>query len=276
MALVTFGVYDPSGAFAGKPGIGIDHYFTSDWNLPATGLTALCNASRSAGRVPLVTIPPFHDSKITRNAVNTLSDIAAGKYDANIRNYAAALNAYNGPVFIRWGAEMDDPSNFGKFDWAVPPEQAGQYISAYQRFYSVFSSYTNHLTGKSFLWSPVWGERSSVYWPGNSFADYVGCSLYVWKRYVAQFYLQTDDSFALLFGQRYAKLSVYGKSIIIAEMGYEAADDQASWITAMKASLGNFPLLSAAVWSNSRDVYPYVPGGPIPDWTVSPSLWHNP
>ena len=270
MALVTFGVYDPSGAFAGKSGIGLDHYFVLDWNKPLTdigngagALTALCNASRAAGRVPLVTVQPFADSKITRKAANLLSDIAAGKYDTPIRALAAALNAYNGPVYLRWGAEMDDPANLGRYDWAVPPESAPAYIAAYQRWYSVFASYTNHLTAKHQLWSPVWGERANDYWPGNSFVHHVDCSLYVWHRYVGQVYLQTDDSFAALFGQRYAKLSAYGKPIIIAEMGYEHADDQAGWITAMKASLGNFPLLSGAVWSNARDVYPYVPGGPL-------------
>jgi beta-mannanase len=192
---VTFGVYDPLGAFAEKPGIGIDHYFVLDWNKPLTdigngagALTDLCNESRTDGHVPLVTVQPYHDGKITRNAINTLIDIAAGKYDTPIRNIAAALNAYNGPVYMRWGAEMDDPVNFGRYDWAVPPEQAPDYIAAFQRWTDVFRSYTNHLTQKLFVWSPTWGERSGVYWPGYSFADIVGCSLFVWQRYVQQVY----------------------------------------------------------------------------------------
>jgi hypothetical protein len=59
-------------------------------------------------------------------------------------------------------------------------------------------------------------------------------------------------------------------------MGFENADDQASWVAGMKASLGNFPLLNAACWFNARDTYPWVPGGPIPNWSIDPALWHNP
>jgi len=283
MAFVTFGVYDTIGNFASTSGIGIDHYFVLDWNAPLTeigngagNLTDLCNASRTKGRTPLVTVQPYRNPKITRNSINTLSDIIAGKYDGRMRDLAAAMNAYNGPCYLRWGAEMDDPVNLGRYDWAVPSENASSYIAAYIRWVNIFRSYTNRLTAKAMLWSPTWGERSGVYWPGNSFADVVGCSLYVWKRYVEQFYLQTDDSFALLFGQRYAKLSIYNKPILIAECGYEAADDQASWIAGLKASLGNFPLLNGIAWSNARDVYPWVPGGPIPNWAVDPALWHNP
>jgi beta-mannanase len=124
---VTFGVYDTIGNFATTSGIGIDHYFVLDWNKPLTNignkagsLTNACNVSRSRGRTPLVTIQPSHDPKITKSAINTLSDIAAGKYDLPIRALVAALNAYNGPVYLRWGPEMDDPANLGRYDWVVP------------------------------------------------------------------------------------------------------------------------------------------------------------
>src|ERR1700704_3325814 len=112
--MVTFGVYDFIGNFASTAGIGIDHYFVLDWNAPlsdigngAGDLTALCNASRTKGRTPLVTVMPYADPRITKNAINTLADIVDGRYDVNIRNIAAALRAYNGPCYLRWGAEMD-------------------------------------------------------------------------------------------------------------------------------------------------------------------------
>ena len=283
MSSVTFGVYDPSGAFISASGIGIDHYIVFDWNKPVSAdldtgaaLTDSAIASRNAGRIPLVSILPYADPRITKSPARLLPDIAAGKYDAVIRGLASALKSYNGPVYLRWGPSMDDPVGIGRYPWAVPPEKADSYIAAYHRFVDVFRTYSNSLTEKQFLWSPMWGMRSEAYWPGDSFADYVACSMYVWQQYVLDIYKQTDYSFANLFGQRYSRLSTYNKPITIAAMGFEKADDQASWVADMKASLDNFPLLSAAVWTNAKDIYPWEPGGPIPDWSIDPALWHNP
>jgi endoglucanase len=273
---VIGGIYDPAGAFDNSTDLGIDSLYVLDWNKPLSdigngmSLTAACALSASRSRTPLVTIQPVANPKITKNPANTLSHIAAGLYDANTRAIAASMNAYGGPAYLRWGPEMDDPDNIGRYEWAVPPEQASDYAAAYRRRTDIYRFYTNNLPGQSFVWSPTPTAFYYLYFPGYSYVDYVGGAVFGWSLYQGASASSFNNQLALIYSQ----LSSYGKPVML-EIGCEAGDDQATWSSDAKAAFGGYPLLYAAVWYSARDNYPWLVNGPVPDFTATPAVWYT-
>jgi endoglucanase len=273
---VKLGVYDSTNAFGSATDLAIESLYIVDWNKPLSNigngmsLVDACNLAASRNRIPSITIQPVSNPKITKNPANTLAHIAAGKYDVKTGAIADAMNEYGGPAQIRWGPEMDDPNNIGKLDWAVTPGNAADYVHAYQRRTTIYRSYTNSLPGQAFVWSPVGSAYSNAFFPGYSFVDYVGVSVFGWTVYQGPF----GSAFSNQFGLIYDFVSPYGKPII-AEIGAEIADDQAAWASAAKAAFAKFPLLDSAIWYSGVDSFPWVENGPIPNWTTTPAVWNN-
>jgi endoglucanase len=273
---VRLGVYDSTNAFSASTDLAIESLYVLDWNKPLTNigngssLVDALNLAASRSRIPMVTIQPVSNPKLTKNPANTLAHIALGKYDSCTKSIADAMNEYGGAAMLRWGPEMDDPNNIGKLDWAVTPDNASDYVRAYQRRTTVYRSYTNNLSDQTFVWSPVGSAYSNVFFPGYSFVDYVGVSVFGWSVYQGPF----GSSFANQLGLIYDFVSGYGKPVI-AEIGAEIADDQAAWATAAKAAFASFPLLDAAIWYSGRDSFPWVESGPIPNWVTTPDVWNG-
>lgn len=275
MSAIQLGVYDPAKAFDARTDMAIDSWYIVDWNASldnignGMSLTAACNLSASRSRTPMVTVQPVANPKITKNRANLLQHIAAGRYDSNTRNIAAAMKSYGGPAYIRWGPEMDDPSAIGNVDWAVPTAQAPDYIAAYHRRTNVYKSYTNALSGQQFIWSPMGTAYSNLYFPGYSFCDLIGGAVFGWSLYVGD----AHAAFRNQMGFVYAYLAGYNLPMIV-EIGGEASDDQAAWADGARASFAAFPLLRGAVWYSAPDLFPWVPGGPVPNFTTTPAIWH--
>lgn len=217
----------------------------------------------------MVTIFPVHDPLITKRRANTLDHIAAGKYDSQMRNIAAQMRAYGGPAYLRWGPGMDDPNNFGRYDWCVPPSQAGVYTEAYQRRHNIYVAYTNSLPNQKFIWSPIGNSDSYLYFPGYSFCDYVGCTAYGWSIYQGQ----NGSGFYNVLGLKYPYLSHYNLPLFV-EMGCEKGDPQGQWADEMRANYANFSLLSGVWWFNGRADAPWTPTGAVPDFSTDSSVWH--
>lgn len=272
---VLCGVYDPAGDFAASADMAIDSYYVRDWNQPlvnvdgqGNSLTQLCQNSAANNRVPLVTVYPFNDPKITKNPANLLRDINLGAYDRLMRNICAQMRAYGGPAYFCWAPGMDDPNNIGRFPWAVPVAQAADYASAFQRRIDVYRTYTNQLANQYFVWHPSGNANSYAYFPGQSFCDYVCCSAYGWS-----FYQSAGSGFNNVLGQKYGYMSSFNKPIIV-ETGCEIADDQATWADDMRASYTNFALLYAVCWYSAQDNWPWTPTGPVPNWKTTTDVWH--
>jgi len=218
----------------------------------------LCMSFKSKGRLPLITIEP-------RSGGDVLQKVSTGNCDTELGIIAAHLRAYGGPAIIRWGHEAENRL----YPWGGKAPR--KYITAYRYVVGYLRS---HLPRQklSFCWSPIGDANCVAYYPGDSFVDYVGCSLY-WTRGLAHMYHTADGSFRNLFTQKYATLARFGKPIVIAECGVSARDDQTSWIAGMRQSVTFFPLLRTIVYFNAPDSYSWVKGTK-PDWRLRDAdLW---
>lgn len=273
---IKVGVYDYNQTFLTSTGQTYEHIFLGSWgNLNVlypqqTGnnvAIALANI-RGRNRIPLLTVQPYHISSIG-SASSLLSDIAKGKYDRTIVNLCNQIKAYNGPVLIRFGHEMELSGNFGRYDWATPNYES--FNAAYQHAITVFKANLKGISGISYVWSPAGNSNANNYYPGDAYVDIVGCSLYSWSAYNNQYgYSGTFDEY---FGWKYPVLSTHNKPVMVCEEGIEKDDNQAAWVAAAKAVYSKYPLLFALVYFNSVDNWPWWPNGPIPDWSISPSVW---
>lgn len=274
---VNIGVYAYNQTFTTSASQTYEHIFLASWgNLnvlypqqAGSNVAAALANIRGRGRTPLLTVQPYHISSIG-SASSLLSDITKGKYDSTIANLCNQIKAYNGPVLIRFAHEMELSGNIGRYDWATTNYDA--YIAAYQHAISAFKTDLKGLAGVSYVWSPAGNGNANNYYPGNSYVDVVGCSLYSWAAYDNQY--GGTGTFDEFFGWKYPVLSTHGKPVMVCEEGIEKDDNQAAWVTAAKAVYSNYPLLFAVIYFNSKDSVNWWSGGPVPDWSISPSIWN--
>jgi beta-mannanase len=106
-----------------------------------------------------------------------LTDITAGLYDSYINSLISQIKAADPlGVILRFGHEMEAPTNFGRYPWAVPTSQASQYIAAFKYVVTKFRAVKNLYV----IWSPQGQSQCVDYYPGANYCELVGCSLYDW------------------------------------------------------------------------------------------------
>jgi beta-mannanase len=293
------GVYDGNGTFSASTTMSYDVYYVSWYPWTAGSLTALCNASWSKGRTPIVTVLPNINPKVTTawkpGYSNLLDDVAAGEYDYAIEGIAADLRAYNWPVILRFAPWMDDISKADIRPWVTAAGNGDRYAAAYNRFTNVIKLYTHHLAQLKFMWSPDGKYFVASYFPipldpvkypnnvmtaGN--VDYIGFSLFEYPEYDL-----ANSGFVWNFQQRYDALlqrfKLAQKPLII-EMGCGVGGYQTAWtqnaLTQLQNYANNPPAYSsanliAALWYNAPTTD--TTWGfqlPAPDFSVDPGLWH--
>jgi len=249
---ITLGIYDNAQTMTGKPlayeEIFVDQTSAEGWvGTNRQSVYDFATAAWAKGRTPIISIEPFSG--------DPLDEIVSGKRDEELANIASQLARYGGPAIIRWGHEPEK----SRYPWGGKP--AAKYISAYRYVVDYLRKY-NPQQKLSFMWSPVGNVDGTKYYPGSHYVDYVGCSVF-----------NTENrSFAETFAPKYQTLAQYCKPIIIAEFGVQAKDDQAAWVSGLKASASQFPLLKSVIYFNAVDPYPWVKGQK-PDWRINPALW---
>jgi beta-mannanase len=268
----ALGAYDPGLALSTLPTLAYDHYFVS-WDMSAQWIRGVNQhqalleglaSSRARNRQPMVTLEPWSAAGLS--ASNLLSDVVAGKYDANIQWACADLGTYGGTVLVRWGHEMENLT--GRYPWATNGTSA--YISAYRYFVDKCRAVAPNTR---YVWSPTGNRNLGGYWPGPSYTDYVGLSVFNHPNWEVSYY-GYNRSFQENFGERYSYVAGYGKPVIIAEFGATGAT-QVQWLSEALAEMRNFPQLQAANFFDAKD--PANWGAlPAPDWRVDPAILSPP
>ncbi|SEO58325.1 glycoside hydrolase family 26 protein [Actinacidiphila rubida] len=103
----------------------------------------------------------------------SLADIAAGKDDAYIHQFAQSVAALNLPVAISFAHEM----NGFWYPWGTKKATPQQFVSAWKHVHDVFAE--EGATQVIWVWSPnVIGPMKSVrlkpFWPGDAYVDWIG------------------------------------------------------------------------------------------------------
>jgi len=234
------------------------------WNATARFEPAPVELSRKRGAYPLMTMD---------NWGATLKEVAEGKKDTYLKEWAEKVAAYKYPFFFRWAWEM----NGDWYDWG---DQAAESPQTYKEAWWHFHDVAEAAGATNLTW--VWCPNISYPASGSRPASTSLSSLYPGKesegkgKYVDWTCMDGYNeggtgwrSFATTFSSTYNELLILAptKPIMIAETGSsENGGSKASWITDAYGTqiTTNFPALKAVVWFNKRE-------GTAKDWPIETS-----
>jgi endoglucanase len=265
---VLLGVYDPHDLFLHSARPRIEHVFVYWQAMDNAMLAAKMQLAEMKARILMVTVEPYTKAANWRDGGDHLfADILSGQFDTQIAAVCSAVADFPGDYWVRWGHEMEDPT--GRYPWARRDSRG--YIAAYRYFVEACREIAPRAR---FIWSPK-GERSlTEYYPGDTYVDMIGVS--VWG-------LETSDrawyggprTFAEAFGEKYHRVEKFDKPVIIAELGVAGqADYRQNWlaeISEFSTSRDLFPLLTGIVYFNDKEPHHWPDGYGSPDWRVTTS-----
>jgi beta-mannanase len=230
------------------------------------------------GALPLVYWSPWDRPYTQKRGPDRfrLESILAGEWDGYIDTWAYAACAFNRPLLVSWGLEM----NGNWFPWSgcfynVRNEQTGEASAAegpeiYKRAYRYVVDrvrwrgagciqWVFHPNNLPFPQEP-W-NRMAAYYPGAQYVDWLGLSVYG-----MQFREGSWTAFDKLMEPAYRELCQLDpfKPVILAEWGvgeFPGVGDKAAWLReAFRTSQTDYPRLKAAVywherWQNADETY---------------------
>lgn len=233
------------------------------WDRASLDLTALNNCW-SRGAIPQVSYGL---------GSATLTDIIAGKYDAQITAWATALKNWGKPLFFRWCWEMNQYGS-GWFPWAVPKYYTpAQYVAGWQHMKTIFDSVG--ATNVTWVWCPngILADSSKVSliddcYPGDTYVDWTAIDQYN--------SFSPSQSFHTIFDLTYNTLLTKAptKPVMICETSSRdtsvfASGVKANWISDVLVNQleANYPAIKAFVWFNWR----IFESGTNKDWPIESS-----
>ena len=194
-------------------------------------------ATADNGAVPLVQMDP--------DTVK-VAQIVSGHYDGYLSSYAEAVRAYDHPVIISFGHEM----NGNWSSWGYKHTSAKVFVAAWRHIVNVFRELG--ATNVTWLWTVniVNDARSgnvtnpAPWWPGSSYVNWVGIDGY---------YLKSSWQFRPLFGPTIGLVhKLTTDPILIAETGALQSVGQTAKINDLFNGIQLYGLLGF-VYFNSTD-----------------------
>lgn len=198
------------------------------------------------GAVPLVQIDPENIS---------LRAIAAGRYDAYLRGFASAVRAYQHPVIIGFGHEM----NAWWYSWGYRHASPASFVAAWRHIVTLFRS--QGAWNVTWLWTiNVIGQQQAQpvrspgpWWPGSSYVTWVGIDGY---------YFERSWTFAPLFGPTIKAVhALTHDPILVSETAAGTTEDQPAKIANLFAGIRAYGLLGF-VWFNVNKEQDWQVTGP--------------
>jgi len=260
---VPWGAYDPNGDFTNDPVPVIEHLFLPWEDVYLPSLNEADAYAQAHHRALLITLEPWTWSRSERNTAQHLRNgIAAGDYDANMRQICTVMGSLKSNVTLRWAHEMEDKS--GQFIWSGWPPK--DYISAFQRMITICRKAAPSIR---IMWSPMGEPGLEDYYPGDDYVDVVGISVFglqAWDQ--AKF--GHDRSYVEVMGPKYERAARFGKPVVVAELGYSGSQAYVdAWEKSVRVTRPEYPNLVGVVYYDQREVYPWPEGFGLPDWRIN-------
>ena len=229
--------YAPVTAFTKATGANPDIVmYYSGWYVPFP--TSFATTTANHGAVPLVQMDP--------DGIK-VSQIASGRYDGYLSAYAEAVRAYQHPVILSFGHEMNGNWSLWGYQHTSPPV----FVAAWRHIVRLFRALGAE--NVTWLWTAniINDARSgkvdanlAQWWPGNSYVTWVGIDGY---------YLQSNWQFAPLFGPTVGAVhELTGDPILIAETAAVQTTAQPAKINDLFAGIRAYGLLGF-VWFDSTN-----------------------
>lgn len=217
-----------------------------DFQQPAP--VAELDAATVRGAIPIVSWEPWAAGGGTVQPAYTLAAIAAGNFDAYIRQWGAGLAAWGKPVMLRFAHEM----NGDWYPWCetINGNQPGDYIRAWQHVHDVVSA--AGAFNVTWVWAPNAGgpgDMAAMY-PGDGYVDVLGLDAYNWGTTRSWSSWQSPDA---VYGYWLDQLRVTapGKQIILTETAStETGGSKADWNTSLVPYLSGQPDVTGFIWFN--------------------------
>lgn len=259
---MPYGAFDPGGDYTTETENVIEHLFLpwEDVSLPSLVDADLYAVERN--RALLITIEPWTWTVDERNTPDfLLNGILNGYYDGNMRTICKIIGDMESPVSVRWAHEMERVD--GQFIWAGWDPDA--YITSYKRMIDICRAEAPDIT---VVWSPAGDDGMEVYYPGDDYVDLVGLSIFGFEPWETDI-LGAPRAYQDILDETYARAAVYGKPVIVAELGYSGgAAYVADWENTVRQPQPEKPLLSGVVYFNQAEVHPWPNGYGYPDWRL--------
>jgi hypothetical protein len=190
----------------------------------------------------LVAWEPWNPQNGLQQATDYLQEVADGKQDGYIKEFAKGVKEYASPVTIRFGHEMNG-------NWYPWGQRADTYKAAYRKIVTLFKE--EGVSNARWMWSinaenvPV-TSISTVrqFYPGSDVVDEIGIDGFNFG--------EPWRSFSSIFSPAYAVAASYGKPISISETASsETGGNKPQWIREMFSTLNTqFPLVQEVIWFN--------------------------
>jgi mannan endo-1,4-beta-mannosidase len=186
-----------------------------------------------------------------------LAEIAAGRYDSYIREFADASRQWGHPYFLRFNWEM----NGSWFPWSedVNGNQPGDFVAAWRHVHDIFTAVG--ATNATWVWCPYAysggnGKPLGRYYPGHAYVDWTCMDAYNWAANpVNPHPWQTFDQ---LFDFTYRKITKQiapGKPLLLGEVA-SAGDGKAKarWIKGMFRQIAaKYRQVRGLIWFDEVD-----------------------
>jgi beta-mannanase len=191
--------------------------------------------------------------------------IMTGQYDSAILALCKTVASLESAVTLRWGHEMDLQT--APYPWSR--WQPSEYIDAYRHFVSTCRQVASNT---KFMWSPRGEANLQDYYPGSSYVDSIGLTIFGYQKYEVALYGK-----ALTLEERlkspYELVVDYGKDLYIAEYGcYGGTGYMKRCIEEGKAPGTDFPKIAGVLYFNEVDPHQWQSHG-APDWRIFSKLF---
>lgn len=272
---VCFGVYDPSGSFpASSQAISIDHYFIPWGASYATKITHAISQSSFRRKLSLITLEPWPWAAVDLKSVSLaaykqkevelLKDIANGVYDKQlIASLIAISRSQNAQTIVRVMHEMEFTR---QYPWHT--ERPNEFIQAYRHVVDL--SRRLGIKNLLWMWSPAGLRNAEAYWPGDSYVDYIGLSIYAAPQWNWGHAPDGENlSFETLLKWKYW-VEKFNKPIILAEVGVTGSSETKSrWLLNASRSIHKFPKVVGWIYFNQQQPEIVTTEIGLPDWSLS-------
>jgi hypothetical protein len=187
------------------------------------------------GALTLMSWEPFHTS---------FTDIAAGKDDAYLKQYAAAVRKLNLPVVMDFADEFN-----GNWEtWGASHITPAQFVAAWRHIHDVFVQ----VGAGTVIWAwspnivnPVKSVALKPYYPGDSYVDWVGM--------VGYFTVNADNAFSSVFGPTMTEVRTFThRPFIIIETASEPGQRRRADVKNLFDGVADRSDVLGFIWFNYR------------------------
>lgn len=203
------------------------------------------NGIRARGAVPMITWEPQTSSE----GRISLAKIARGRYDGYLGDAARTAAAWEKPLMIRFGQEM----NGAWYPWSpAHGNPARSFVAAWRHIVRVFRR--EGADNVKWIWTPYVNANGRLgftrFYPGDRYVDWVGLDGYNWGGRFPWM------SFRELYAGSYRKLlRLSSRPVMIGEVGCgEAGGSKARWVRLMfHRDILRMSRIRAVVWFDDGD-----------------------